>query len=145
MSRIVPPSAKTLPQVKSALQTHRDIFNQKKFKLATPMEDGAKYPLKTMADAGPLLKARLREIVEALTDELGHDDFKLYLRGSQIRGRSRSGSPDIDLTLYCSDLVDNDERLVEVRTKILLDMPYKIDLGVSRMSLENTRGLVVVH
>jgi predicted nucleotidyltransferase len=109
------------------------------------MEDGAKYPLKTMADAGPLLKARLREIVEALTDELGHDDFKLYLRGSQIRGRSRSGSPDIDLTLYCSDLVDNDERLVEVRTKILLDMPYKIDLGVSRMSLENTRGLVVVH
>lgn len=70
---------------------------------STPL-DADYYPLTDFKNASPLLKERVSMIRRALelTYSLGNNDpnLKMWLFGSQVKGTSGSGNPDIDVAFY---------------------------------------------
>lgn len=70
---------------------------------STPLE-AEHYPLMTFMNASQLLKDRVSLVRRAMevAFELEHNDpfLKLWLFGSQVKGTSGSGSPDIDIAFY---------------------------------------------
>jgi hypothetical protein len=106
----------------------RDFYNGgKHLKDPTPLDDSFEYPLKTVP-SGSLLAKRIDEIRELLKKELEVEDVYLGLWGSQRKGRSSSGSPDIDIIAYHPDL-PNDAVFHDKVRRIGWKLPFKLDLG----------------
>lgn len=100
-----------------------EIQKIKKDKIPTEIKEVGKI-LIDWKDANELLKSRIQELKVIIDKHF--TNYDLYLFGSQMKGRSRSGSPDIDLWIKLS----NDKEL-GVLEKILLikkEYPYKLDL-----------------
>ena len=66
----------------------------------------------------------------ALEDEFELKGFTLYLYGSQMKGRSSSGQPDIDLMFYHPDLDKKGlgTRLFQGCLKIRRALDFRLDL-----------------
>ena len=104
-------------------------FVDKSQKDSTPLESTS-YPLRDYTHATPLLKERLNIIIDLLESKFNMTGFVLYLFGSQISGRSRSGQPDIDVMFYHKDLdtPTTGKLLWEHATAIRREVDFKLDL-----------------
>jgi len=107
----------------------------KQSKSITPLES-IHYPLRTIEDASPILKARLAELEHSLCAIF---DLKtppsLWLYGSQIKGKSFSGQPDIDVYFYHPDLENKTgqwiyEQIATVRNQL----DFRLDLSFGNYS-----------
>lgn len=108
------------------------LFQNKKYKDSTPLQSVAP---KSKENVIGLLKERAETIRTWLADRLSSEAFQLYLYGSQVRGVSTSGHPDIDIWFVCDSL---DKRTSTVLLEELMQtMPFKLDIAhVSSTILE---------
>lgn len=102
----------------------------KQFKSITPLES-AHYPLRTMDDASPLLKERLVQLERTLCAVYNLKTApSIWLYGSQVKGKSFSKQPDIDVYFYHADLEGKSgqwiyERIGAVRN----ELDFRLDLS----------------
>jgi predicted nucleotidyltransferase len=105
----------------------------KQGKESTPMDhENSTYPIKCKADMGPLLRRRIGEIADAIKDEYKCSSVSIWLFGSQLRGRSAKGSPDIDIHWYCREphVTTMDRKVLdEHRNNILRKLAFKVDMN----------------
>ncbi len=101
-------------------------------KIPTPLDSHVSYPIHTFDQAGTLLVQRARQIQSDLIEYLGLEPtVRMWIRGSQQHGHSRSQSPDIDFVFASAELEEREPRgwVMWQLQHLLVDVWYfKVDL-----------------
>ncbi len=108
----------------------------KEKKEATPLTIPAP---KTSADIKGLLYERIKTVWNKLSEKLQH--FELYLFGSQAKGYSASGSPDIDLWLVTTQM--NKASTRDLLDQIVMEVDFKLDITHVDQMVINNRALAI--
>ncbi|MEX0595197.1 MAG: hypothetical protein WD512_01775 [Candidatus Paceibacterota bacterium] len=98
----------------------KTLHAEKQLKQHTPLTLPAP---KTWSDIKGLLLERCIHLRNICEQVLETNNFELYLFGSQINGKSRSGFPDIDIWCKCS------KATLEQKYKILRGCDFKLDFS----------------
>jgi len=103
-------------------------------KLDTPLDENVEYPLVKWENAGDLLRDRITEIAGAIQVVFGSGKrpTHMWLGGSQVRGVSHSGHPDIDVAFFHPEIRhDTREACLDVQEKtwaVLDRLDFRVDL-----------------
>lgn len=111
-------------------------------KMITPMES-PHYPIENINEHGsPLLKERIQTVYNILKKEFNLETVQIWLYGSQLKGVSRSGHPDIDLFFYSPDVFKFDKiDIMKKIYKIRRDSPFALDLSFGDYNKPRTSNL----
>jgi hypothetical protein len=103
----------------------RQLIQLKQTKEPTPF-DAPRYPIRSFDDVGPLLRERLL-CIRQKTDEVFGPGVRLWLFGSQLKGHSGSGKPDIDLYFHRNDILELEtyDKLLEIAKSV----SYAVDFS----------------
>lgn len=109
----------------------------------TPYDEKQKYPITAAEDINhdsllyqrlQLIKQGLKAIMPVKNTEL----LEFYLFGSQLKGKSHSGSPDIDITVWHPDFENNISLRAackNVLNKFIPSLPFKVDALIARQNI----------
>lgn len=124
------------PQKGTRLTSAQELKLIKSKKKVTPLTIPA--PLASQ-DIQGVLYERIKTVWDMLSHKLEH--FELYLFGSQAKGYSASGSPDIDLWLVTPETTRNTSRML--LDQIVMDLDFKLDITHVDASVINNRAIAI--